>query len=95
MGVLQIWLIAGIPALFIGIMLFLGRSQLSALLAYVVLAAGFAIVTSVDTASGAVFGALLALLYATGRGASDDRHPTGADVIPDVVEDRGHGHAGA
>ncbi len=95
MGVLQVWLIAGIPALVGGIMLLLSRSQALTLLAYLVLAAGFAVVTTVDRASGAVLGALLALLYATGRGTRDEAHPTGADVIPDEVEDHGHGHVGA
>jgi hypothetical protein len=95
LGVLQVWLIAGVPALVVGIMLFLARSQLLALLGYVVLAAGFAMVTSVDRASGAVFGALLALMYATGEGTREESHPSGAEVIPDEVEDAGHGHAAA
>lgn len=94
MTVLQAWLIAGIPALLFGAMLFLAASQLLNLLGYVVLAAGFAVVTSVDGASGAVFGALLALLYATGRGReAAGRSRPGA--VPDAVHDEGHGHVGA
>lgn len=94
MSVLQVWLIAGIPALVIGVMLFIAASQFANLLGYVVLGAGFAIVASVDRASGAVFGAVLALLYATGRGHVP---PSGGgpDVVPDVVSDSGHGHVAA
>ena len=94
MSVLQVWLIFGLPALLAGVMLFLAASQLLNLLGYVVLGAGFAAVTTVDRASGAIFGALLALVYATGRG----REPAGRSrpgAVPDVVHDEGHGHAGA
>ena len=94
MSVLQVWLIAGIPALVLGMILFVAASQLASLFGYLVLAAGFAIVASVDRASGAVFGALLALVYATGRGSIDER-PAAPDVMPDVVHDEGHGHVGA
>lgn len=94
MSVLQAWLIAGFPALLVGVMLFLAASQLLNLLGYVVLGAGFAVVVTVDPASGAVFGALLALIYATGRGREAAEHGR-PDVVPDVVHDEGHGHAGA
>lgn len=94
MTILQAWLIFGIPALLGGVMLFVSASQVLNLLGYVVLAAGFAAVTVVDRASGAVFGALLALVYATGRGREDPGRSR-PDVVPDVVHDEGHGHTAA
>ena len=93
-SVLQAWLVAGIPSLAISLLLFVGRSPVRALLGYAVLAAGFAFMVSVDRASAAVFGGLLALLYATGRGGSmelDRAHP---DERPEVATDEGHGHVG-
>ena len=93
MGTLQIWLVAGLPAILASLFLFVGRSQLSQILALVVLAVGFVVVTSVDRVSGAVLGSLLALVYATGRGHTD-RASHVPDVMPDVVHDEGHGHVG-
>ena len=94
MSVAQAWLVAGVPALAIGLLMFVGRSPLRALFGYVFLAAGFAVMTSVDRASGAAFGGLLALLYATGRGGSMEQGQAHPDVRPDVATDEGHGHAG-
>jgi uncharacterized membrane protein len=92
--VAQVWLLAGVPALLVSLLLFLARSQLANLLGFVVLAAGFAVLTSADRASGAAFGALLALLYATGRGHVAEVAGV-PDVMPDEVHDEGHGHAAA
>lgn len=93
MSVLQAWLLAGIPMLVLGMMFFVASAQWANLAGFVVLAIGFVILTSVDRASGATFGALLALLYATGRGrgaaASNSQ-----EAIPDVARDDGHGHVG-
>lgn len=94
MTVAQAWLLAGVPAMIASLLLFLARSQVANLLGFLVLAAGFAAVTSVDRASGAVFGALLALLYATGRGHMVEVAGT-PDVMPDKVHDEGHGHVAA
>lgn len=94
MSALQIWLVAGLPALLVSLFLFVARSQLAQVLALAVLLVGFALVTAVDHTSGAVFGALLALVYATGRGHVDRASPV-PDVMPDTVHDEGHGHVGA
>ena len=94
MTILQVWLVVGVPALVLGIMLLLASHQLATLLAYIVLAAGFAVVTGVDRASGTIFALLLALLYATGRGSTPEPgHPD--DHIPEVTREQGRGHVGA
>ena len=94
MSVLQAWLVAGVPSLAISLLLFVGRSPVRALLGYAVLAAGFAFMVTVDRASAAAFGGLLALLYATGRGGTMEYDEPHADVRPDVASDEGHGHVG-
>jgi hypothetical protein len=81
----QVWLVAGIPTLVIGVALFMRRSPLRAALGYAVLGVGFVIVSLVHRPSGAVFGGLLALLYAAGRGGSMEReqqHPD-EEGVPD------------
>ena len=70
MGVLQVWLVVGIPVLIIGLVLFASRSPVRKLIGYLILAAGFVVVALVDRASAAVFGGVLALLYAAGQGLS-------------------------
>lgn len=90
----QVWLLVGVPALVLGLLLLLASRVVATLLAYVVLAAGFAVVTRVDRASGTVFAILLALLYATGRGSRPEPgHPDGH--VPEVTREQGRGHAGA
>jgi hypothetical protein len=70
----QVWLIIGIPALVVGLALFLRRSPVRALFGYAVLAVGFGVVSAYHRPSGAVFGGLLALLYAAGRGGVMERN---------------------
>lgn len=82
MNVVQVWLVFGIPALLLGLALFVGRSQARAMLGYLVLLAGFGTVAAFHRASGAVFGGILALLYAAGEGGRRDVE-TG-DVVSDV-----------
>jgi hypothetical protein len=72
---LQAWLFFGIPALALGSAMFVGRSTWRALVGYAILAAGFAAMTVFDRASGAVIGAVMALVYAAGRGGSGDVGP--------------------
>jgi hypothetical protein len=67
-GSLQAWLVIGIPVLGVCVGLFLTRNPRAALLAYALLTAGFLLLATVDRVAGAVFGALLPLLYAAGRG---------------------------
>lgn len=73
MSALQAWLVAGVPALTLGLALFIGRRTWRTRLGYAVLAGGFAAMAAVDPVSGAVFGGLLALLYASGRGGELER----------------------
>ncbi|CAN5337274.1 MAG: hypothetical protein H0V93_16675 [Euzebyales bacterium] len=75
MSLLQAWLFVGVPALALGLAAFLGRSRWRSGLGYLVLLAGFGVMTLFDRASGAVFGGLLALLYAAGRGGNADSGP--------------------
>ena len=73
MNALQVWLLIGIPALVLGGALFLRRSPVRSALGYVVLLGGFAGVTAFHRPSAGVFGGVLALLYAAGRGGSWER----------------------
>lgn len=82
MTILQVWLLFGLPALVLGLALFVGRSPWRAALGYLVLLAGFAAVAAFDRASAAIFGGLLALLYAAGRGGAAERQPR----LPEEVE---------
>lgn len=97
MTTLQAWLVVGIPTLVLGLALFMGRSRVQAVAGYVVLAGGFAGMAAADRSSAAVFGGLLALLYAAGRGGSAEHEGEHADEIgiPPETEDPGHGHVGA
>jgi hypothetical protein len=79
----QAWLLFGIPCLSLGLAMFVGRSTWRSLVGYLILAVGFATMTVFDRASGAVFGAVLALVYAAGRGGS-------ADVGPDPLSATSH-----
>lgn len=87
MSVLQAWLVIGIPGLVVGLGLFVVRSPVRALLGYVVLAAAFVGMALTHRVSAAVFGGLLALLYAAGRGGDMERErPTDeAAGLPEVV----------
>lgn len=70
-----------------GLALFLRRSPTRAMFGYGILAAGFGLMSASHRPSGAVFGGLLALLYATGRGGGMERqsaHPDEAGV-PDAA----------
>jgi hypothetical protein len=71
--VLQVWLLVGIPALALGLALFVGRSAWRSMLGYAVLIIGFGAMTAFDRASGAIFGGVLALMYAAGRGGTQER----------------------
>ncbi len=69
MSVWQVWLLVGVPALAIALACFARGSRVLWLVGLVVLVVGCAGVMAVSPASGAAFGGLLALLYATGRGS--------------------------
>jgi hypothetical protein len=86
-NVLQAWLLVGVPTLAVGLGLFVRRSPIRAVLGYLVLAAGFGLMTVFHRASGALFGGILALLYAAGRGGNMERVDTGADEegVPDAA----------
>ena len=81
----QVWLTVGIPTLAIGLALFLRRSPVRVLLGYAVLALGFGVVSIYHRPSGAVFGGLLALLYAAGRRGRMERQELRPDEerVPD------------
>lgn len=87
MSVLQAWLVIGIPGLVIGVAMFLVRSPVRALVGYAAFLAAFAGMAVVDRVSGAVFGGVLALLYAAGRGGQMEREPQDDDAVglPEVV----------
>lgn len=73
MTLLQLWLFVGIPALALAAALFVGRSLWRSLLGYGVLLAGFGVLVAFDRTSGAIFGGLIALVYASGRGGQRER----------------------
>ncbi|MGH8930406.1 MAG: hypothetical protein ACRDZO_07170 [Egibacteraceae bacterium] len=85
MNPVQVWLIVGIPTLAMGLALFLRRSPVRALLGYLVLGVGFGLTSVFHRPSGAVFGGVLALLYAAGRGGAVERLDTHPDEegVPD------------
>ena len=75
MTVLQAWIIAGIPSLAFALIALIGRAWWRALLGYLFLLAGFAVLVNVDRASGALFALIVALVYATGRGGELESEP--------------------
>jgi hypothetical protein len=79
----QLWLFVGVPALALGLGMFVGRSRWRSLAGYGVLLAGFGVMTAFHPPSGAILGTLLALLYASGRGGDAEREY-------DPVSDTGH-----
>lgn len=84
MSVVQVWLLIGIPVVFVGLTLFTARPRWAGVAGVVVTAAGAVAVATVDQASGAVLAVLAVLLYAAGaagRGAvvGDDPVRPGAD----------------
>jgi hypothetical protein len=70
---LQLWLFVGIPALALATALFVGRSPWRSRLGYLVLLVGFGVMVFFDRTSAAIFGGLLALVYASGRGGDRER----------------------
>lgn len=82
-----VWLLVGIPALALGLGLFLARRRSLTLLGYAVLAVGFGIVAVFDPVSAAVLGTVLALVYASGRGGRAEGTPPAHEPgVPQVVE---------
>ena len=86
MNVLQVWMLIGVPALALAGALFVRRSPWRSVVGYAVLFAGFGGMAVYDRANAAVFGGLIALLYAAGRGGSIERIDTRADelAVPDA-----------
>lgn len=72
MTLLQAWLFIGIPAGALGLAMFIGASRWRPIVGYALLLTGFAGMTAVHAPSGAIFGLLVALLYAAGRGGSGE-----------------------
>lgn len=74
MTLLQAWLFIGIPAAALGFAMFIGASRWRPLVGYAILLLGFAGMVWFHAPSGAIFGLLVALLYAAGRGGSGERN---------------------
>ncbi|GEM_PF-2875874 len=72
MTLLQAWLFVGLPALVLGLAMFVGRSRWRPLVGYVILLVGFGGMTLFDPVSGAVLGVVIVLLYAAGRGGGGE-----------------------
>jgi hypothetical protein len=70
---LQAWLFIGIPAAALGLGMFIGSSRWRPLLGYLILIVGFVAMAAFHRPSGALFGVLIALLYAAGRGGSGEQ----------------------
>lgn len=73
MTLLQAWLFIGIPAAALGLAMFIGSSRWRPLVGYAVLLVGFGGMVAFHAPSGAAFGLVAALLYATGRGGSGEQ----------------------
>lgn len=69
----QAWLVIGVPALVLGVALFVRRSPVRSALGYLVLFGAFAGLAAYHRPSAALFGGLIALLYAAGRGGRMER----------------------
>ena len=67
MSTTQAWLLVGIPALVVGVVLYTARSRLLGIIGLLVLLAGMLVLATVDRISAAAFGSVIALLYAAGR----------------------------
>jgi hypothetical protein len=80
-NVLQVWMLIGIPALALAGAMFVRRSTWRSLVGYAALLAGFGGMAVYDRTSAAVFGGLVALLYAAGRGGSLERDDPRVDVL--------------
>lgn len=87
MTVLQAWLLFGLPALILGTALFVGRSPWRSALGYLVLVGGFLALAAVERVSAGVFGGLLTLLYAAGRGGRQEGGAGGDDRDADADAD--------
>lgn len=72
MTVWQAWLFFGVPCLALGLAMFVGSKMWRTMIGYLLLIVGFATMTVFDRLSGAVFGAVIALMYAAGRGGDMD-----------------------
>jgi hypothetical protein len=76
--VVQVWLLVGVPVLFIALALFTARSPVLGPLGVLVALGGAVVVTTVDRASGAALGVIAVLFYAAGsagRGAANGDDP--------------------
>ena len=67
MTVMQAWLLIGVPALLIGLVLYTARSPRLGALGLLVLVGATIVLATVDRISAAVMAGLLTLLYAAGR----------------------------
>lgn len=67
MSTMQAWLLVGIPALVIGIVLYTARSRRLGALGLLVLLVATLVLATVDRVSAAALGSIIALLYAAGR----------------------------
>lgn len=79
MTLVQLWLFVGIPVLALAIALFVGRSRWRSLAGYAVLLVGFFVMVFFDRTSAAIFGGILTLVYASGRGG--DREMQDFDLM--------------
>ncbi|HEX6257473.1 MAG TPA: hypothetical protein VFZ70_16810 [Euzebyales bacterium] len=78
MNVLQVWLLIGVPVLFVALALFTARSPVVGSLGVLVALGGAVAVSIVDRASGAALGVIAVLMYAAGsagRGAATGDDP--------------------
>lgn len=89
---LQVWLIAGIPALVAALVAFVGRTPWKSWLGYLALLAGLAALAPVQPAGAVVFAGLIALAIADGRGTPRERRrpdpsarPTDRVAVPREV----------
>lgn len=87
MNTLQVWMLIGLPALALAGAMFVRHSSWRAYVGYAALLGGFAGVAVYDRTSAAVFGGLVALLYAAGRGGAvenqEDR--SNEEGVPDAA----------
>ena len=66
----QGWMLIGVPALVLGLVLYALRSPRLGAVGLLMITAGAVALSVIDRASGAALGSVVALLYATGRAGS-------------------------
>ena len=90
----QAWVFIGVPAVALGGAMFIGASRWRPLVGYAILLVGFGGMVWHHAPTGAVFGLIVALLYAAGRGGSGERNVASQSATGLEAAEAAERHAG-